>query len=302
MWYYYGSYGMLFLCMFISLWAQIKVKTTFSKYDKIYSLKGHTGFSAARQILDQNGLSHVRLEVISGHLTDHYDPRANVIRLSESVANSYSVAAIAGTMRGGAVIDGVTVYANVRGDGKTSGISSYIRSGNVTVLNTSVYGSVTGNPAAGFFALSNDGSSNVTIRNSFNYANITAQNSSAGGFYTVVASVDGSRTGNLTITGSANFGAVSATDWRCGGIVGEIHENKASTMTIDYGYNMGAITMKGSGGFAAGIAGGEDVYNTIIAGADATGSSSGVAKAADRAAMVDEMIAAVRKAWDERHN
>ena len=52
---------------------------------------------------------------------------------------------------------------------------------------------------------------------------------------------------------------------------------------------------------AAVIANGEDVYNTIIAGADATGSSSGVAKAADRAAMVDEMIAAVRKAWDERH-
>ncbi|MBQ2999576.1 MAG: triose-phosphate isomerase [Clostridia bacterium] len=52
---------------------------------------------------------------------------------------------------------------------------------------------------------------------------------------------------------------------------------------------------------AAGISNGEDVYNTIIAGADATGSSSGVAKAADRAAMVDEMIAAVRKAWDERH-
>ena len=53
---------------------------------------------------------------------------------------------------------------------------------------------------------------------------------------------------------------------------------------------------------AAGISNGEDVYNTIIAGADATGSSSGVAKAPDRAAMVDEMIAAVRKAWDERHN
>ncbi|MDO4487537.1 MAG: triose-phosphate isomerase [Eubacteriales bacterium] len=52
---------------------------------------------------------------------------------------------------------------------------------------------------------------------------------------------------------------------------------------------------------AAGIANGEDVYNTIIAGADATGSSSGVAKAPDRAAMVDEMIGAVRKAWDERH-
>ena len=52
---------------------------------------------------------------------------------------------------------------------------------------------------------------------------------------------------------------------------------------------------------AAGISNGQDVYTTIIAGADATGSSSGVAKAADRAAMVDEMIAAVRKAWDERH-
>ncbi len=51
---------------------------------------------------------------------------------------------------------------------------------------------------------------------------------------------------------------------------------------------------------AAGISNGEDVYNTIIAGADATGSSSGVAKAKDRAAMVDEMIAAVRRAWDER--
>ncbi len=53
---------------------------------------------------------------------------------------------------------------------------------------------------------------------------------------------------------------------------------------------------------AAGIANGQDVYNTIIAGADATGSSSGVAKAADRAAMVDEMIAAVRRAWDERNS
>ncbi len=52
---------------------------------------------------------------------------------------------------------------------------------------------------------------------------------------------------------------------------------------------------------AAGISNGQDVYNTIISGADATGSSSGIAKAADRAAMVDEMISAVRRAWDERH-
>lgn len=52
---------------------------------------------------------------------------------------------------------------------------------------------------------------------------------------------------------------------------------------------------------AAGISNGEDVYNTIFAGADATGSSSGIARAADPAAMVDEMIAAVRRAWDERY-
>lgn len=52
---------------------------------------------------------------------------------------------------------------------------------------------------------------------------------------------------------------------------------------------------------AAGISNGQDVYNTIIAGADATGSSSGIAKAPDRAAMVEEMISAVRRAWDERH-
>ncbi len=52
---------------------------------------------------------------------------------------------------------------------------------------------------------------------------------------------------------------------------------------------------------AAGISNGQDVYDTMIAGADATGSSSGIAKAPDRAAMVDEMIAAARKAWDERH-
>ena len=53
---------------------------------------------------------------------------------------------------------------------------------------------------------------------------------------------------------------------------------------------------------AAGIANGDDVYNTIKAGADATGSSSGVAKAKDRAAMVDEMISAVRRAWNERNS
>ena len=76
--------------------------------------------------------------------------------------------------------------------------------------------------------------------------------------------------------------------------VGKEYVEAATKSVKDVNENILVLT-------AAGISNGEDVYNTIIAGADATGSSSGVAKAADRAAMVDEMIAAVRKAWDERH-
>ena len=76
--------------------------------------------------------------------------------------------------------------------------------------------------------------------------------------------------------------------------VGKEYVEAATKSVKDVNSNILVLT-------AAGISNGQDVYNTIIAGADATGSSSGVAKAADRAAMVDEMISAVRKAWDERH-
>ena len=78
----------------ISLWAQIKVSTTFKKYSKLNTVKGLSGYGAARRILDANGLSHVRIEQVHGNLTDHYDPRANVIRLSESVYHATSPAAI----------------------------------------------------------------------------------------------------------------------------------------------------------------------------------------------------------------
>ena len=80
--------------LIISIWAQIKVSTTFNKYSHIYTRRGMTGASAARRILDANGLHHVRVERVRGHLTDHYDPRANVIRLSDSVYDSGSAAAI----------------------------------------------------------------------------------------------------------------------------------------------------------------------------------------------------------------
>lgn len=81
--------------LIISIWAQIKVKSTFNKYSKIFTKKGVTAATAARQILDSNGLKHVRIEQINGHLTDHFDPRANVIRLSASVY-SYTTPATIG--------------------------------------------------------------------------------------------------------------------------------------------------------------------------------------------------------------
>ena len=77
-----------------ALWASIQVNTTFQKYSKVRSARGITGAEAARRVLDANGLSHIRIERIPGNLTDHYDPRNDVIRLSESVYDNTSVAAV----------------------------------------------------------------------------------------------------------------------------------------------------------------------------------------------------------------
>ena len=77
-----------------SLWASIQVNSTFQKYSKVRSARGITGAEAARRVLNANGLSHIRIERIPGNLTDHYDPRNDVIRLSESVYDNTSVAAV----------------------------------------------------------------------------------------------------------------------------------------------------------------------------------------------------------------
>ncbi len=84
----------LFLCMTISLIAEIRVKSAFSRYNRVMSSRGYTASQIARIILDNNNLRHVRIEFIRGHLSDHFDPRQNVVRLSESVHDSSSVAAI----------------------------------------------------------------------------------------------------------------------------------------------------------------------------------------------------------------
>lgn len=78
----------------IALWAQFKVNSTFNKYNQLHNARGYTGAMVARQILDQNGLQNVRVEQVSGHLSDHFDPRSNVVRLSDSVYHSTSVGAI----------------------------------------------------------------------------------------------------------------------------------------------------------------------------------------------------------------
>ncbi len=94
--YYYG-FDSLYLylvvpAIIIAIWSQIKVKTTFSKYSAYRT--DINGADAARRVLELNGVYGVKIERVSGKLTDHYDPRTNTIRLSESVCNSFSISAV----------------------------------------------------------------------------------------------------------------------------------------------------------------------------------------------------------------
>ena len=84
----------LIAAMIFAFVAQYKVKSTFNKYNRVNNNSGLSGAEAARKILDSNGLYHVRVEFVRGQLSDHYDPRQNVVRLSESTYNSRSVAAV----------------------------------------------------------------------------------------------------------------------------------------------------------------------------------------------------------------
>ncbi len=78
----------------LALWASFNVRSTFNKYSKVTNRYGLTGAEAARKILDKNGLYNVRIERVAGDLSDHFDPKTNVVRLSESVHDSTSVAAV----------------------------------------------------------------------------------------------------------------------------------------------------------------------------------------------------------------
>ncbi|MGP6139069.1 MULTISPECIES: zinc metallopeptidase [unclassified Jeotgalibaca] len=88
------TYFLIIIGLVISLAAQAYVKSTFTKYSQVASRKGFTATRAAQYILDQSGIHDVRIERVRGDLTDHYDARNKVLRLSDTTADSTSVAAI----------------------------------------------------------------------------------------------------------------------------------------------------------------------------------------------------------------
>ena len=85
---------LLIPAMLFSLWAQFKVKGAFSRYSEVRAASGVTADQVSRALLDRFGLDNVRVERIQGHLTDHYDPRSKVLRLSDAVSGNSSIAAI----------------------------------------------------------------------------------------------------------------------------------------------------------------------------------------------------------------
>ena len=94
--YSYNSSGLLLvlICAAFAMWASANVNSTFKKYSSQNSIRRITGAQAAQRVLSANGVQGVRIERVGGNLTDHFDPRTNVIRLSDSVYDSTSTAAI----------------------------------------------------------------------------------------------------------------------------------------------------------------------------------------------------------------
>ena len=95
--YYYFDWSYLVLvvpALLFSLWASAHVNSTFKKYSAIRNVRGMTGAEAARAVLNANGVTDVRIEYVSGNLTDHYDPKNKVIRLSQDVYDAATPAAV----------------------------------------------------------------------------------------------------------------------------------------------------------------------------------------------------------------
>ena len=91
---YYGSMIILIPAILFTMYAQSKVNSNFRRYSNVRNARNMTGAEAARRMLDANGLGNVQIEQVRGSLTDHYDPRKRVLRLSQSVYGVNSIAAV----------------------------------------------------------------------------------------------------------------------------------------------------------------------------------------------------------------
>lgn len=116
MFYYYDPTVLLLIPgLILALYAQFKVSSTYARYKKVHSGTGLTGAQIARQILDTNGCGSVRIERVPGSLTDHYDPENGVLRLSEEVYASHSIAALGvAAHEAGHAIQDATDYGPMR--------------------------------------------------------------------------------------------------------------------------------------------------------------------------------------------
>ncbi|MGM9553086.1 MAG: zinc metallopeptidase [Faecousia sp.] len=117
--YFYGVdiyYILLVLpAMLFSLWASARVNSTFKRYSQVRNSRGMTGADAARAVLAANGVTGVRIERVSGNLTDHYDPRDNVIRLSDNVYDAATPAAVGvAAHEAGHAVQYATNYAPIK--------------------------------------------------------------------------------------------------------------------------------------------------------------------------------------------
>ena len=117
--YFYGVdiyYILLVLpAMLFSLWASARVNSTFKRYSQMRNSRGMTGADAARAVLAANGVTGVRIERVSGNLTDHYDPKSNVIRLSDSVYDAATPAAVGvAAHEAGHAVQYATDYAPIK--------------------------------------------------------------------------------------------------------------------------------------------------------------------------------------------
>ena len=92
--YFDWTYLLVIAGLLLSMIASANVKGTFNKYSRVRSMSGLTGAMAAQKVLQLSGIYDVRIEHVSGDLTDHYDPRTKTLRLSDSTYGSNSVAAV----------------------------------------------------------------------------------------------------------------------------------------------------------------------------------------------------------------